>query len=807
MPKKGEIWHKYTFSTPITRLDSCSQVDFAISLLSAQKHDKASHQLLPLPLLLLLLLFSFSFSERWLSGRKRHPAKMLYPHKGYRGFESLSLRKKASLFVRLFLFLGGIFIDTTVLKLKQIPNDVVIYVLRSVLLVSMLAVLSVSCTVSDNVQYLQTITEEDYQNLIGVRGRDGIDEAQRRVDSIYAAVKKPSPVEYWRKRVFDAYLSNEKRDFDRSLEIVDSLISYIEFSEHKSNMLNELALTYLYKGDIFNNYLYQNNRAYTYYVRARTIGLNLDDRCLISRYDSRFAGVLYRRQNYLDAAEYFKKSIVALDDCDTEVAHFTRMQRRLDDIAISYARAGVFDSAMVYHKKAIDYIHTNRFSVEVDSAFIEVALGVIYGNMAQSFVLLGEPSRAEPLFERSIEFNSLPDRDNNDASLSRIHLAKLYMNRGDIIGADSLLKQVEDYVSQFPNPDTIIRLLDARSRLYHLRGEYRLALEDRLLHNHKDDSLKQVNLMMFNTEASNEYNYTLAQKELERLRADSEIRTLWLYGISIVISLFIVVLLIIYFAWRQLMKSHIMLSELNDQVNTQKRELEFTVQQLKESSVEKDRIMWMVAHDLRNPLGAIQNLTQLLQHDSISDGNQEIVNQISFATTSAQRFIGDILTLADEDRIKIDARSTDINELLFRIVEMMQFRAKEKGQSLVYYGLGKEKVIRIDPEKITRAVFNLIGNAVKFSPKGSDVVVSAVDDNEKIEIMVVDKGIGVPADMRETIFDSFTKAKRSGTSGEKPYGLGLSIARSIVNAHGGRIVMRDNPSGGSIFTIELPLLQ
>jgi signal transduction histidine kinase len=84
------------------------------------------------------------------------------------------------------------------------------------------------------------------------------------------------------------------------------------------------------------------------------------------------------------------------------------------------------------------------------------------------------------------------------------------------------------------------------------------------------------------------------------------------------------------------------------------------------------------------------------------------------------------------------------------------------------------------------------------------VLVDAKERNGSIEISVIDQGIGVPADMREDIFEAFTKAKRSGTSGEKPYGLGLSIAKSIVLAHNGTIRLSDNPDGGSIFTIELP---
>ncbi len=661
-----------------------------------------------------------------------------------------------------------------------------------------------SCQVDEGQRFVQSISEDYYHQAVNVNRTMGADAAQQYADSLYYALANPTPVDYWRKRLFDAYLSDETGQHDRSLEIVDSLIAYIEDPSRYAGMQSYLALTFLHKGDIYNNYLFQNDRAYTNYVRARIIGLDLEDRCLTSAYDARFAIVLYRRQNYLDAVNYFQKALSNYDGCDDNVAHFTREQRWIDDIAISYAKAGRYDSAMVYHDQALNYIRENRFDVDVDSALVEMAQGVIYGNKAQTLVALGRLDEAEPLYRRSIELNGRTGFDINDANLARLHLSNLLMSIGRTDEVGALIAEVESYTQRHPNPTTIARMLDTRSRFRQLNGIYQLALQDRLLQNQLQDSLTRANMMVFDTDATSEYNYILAQQEVERLKNDNQLRTLWLFGGSIVFSLFAVVLLLFFYAWRQSKRSMTLLHELNEQISKQKQELESTVQQLRDASIEKDRIMWMVAHDLRNPLGAIDSLAQLLELEPVSEDGKELMNQIRFATRSAQKFIGDILTLADEDRIKVDARITDIEELIYRTVEMMQFRARDKGQQLIYDGLGFEKMVRIDPEKITRAVFNLIGNAVKFSPKGADIVVSLKDTSDKVAISVVDRGIGVPTDMREAIFESFTKAKRSGTSGEKPYGLGLSIAKSIVVAHRGDLKLSDNPEGGSIFTIELP---
>ncbi len=662
-----------------------------------------------------------------------------------------------------------------------------------------------SCHVDDSTQFVQTIPEETYIEANALIRTAGIGASQLYADSVYNRLDAPTPVDYWRKRIHDTYINNLRGAHGRSIEILDSLIMYIEDPARYASMQNQLASTYLYKGDTYNMYLYQNDLAYQNYVRARMIGLNLEDKCLISAYDSRFAGVLYWRENYLDAVDYFKMAISNYEGCHTAVAMFDRMQRWIDDIAISYAKAGIYDSAMVYHTKALDFIDQNRFTSEVDSTQVDLAKAVIWGNMAQTLVALGRDDEAEPLFKRSIEINSGEGFDNNDASLTRLHLANMLIRRGDFHEAEALINAAESYTEIDPNPSTLVRLLETRSQFRQSRGEYRLALEDRLLHDHLEDSLSRANTMVFNADASSEYNYLLAQQEVERLKAANQIRTTWITAGSITIILFCIVLFLVYYAWRQSNRSNKLLKELNAEIGRQKIELESTVKQLKDASTEKDRIMWMVAHDLRNPLGAIENLAQFLQMDSLTDDSEEIISQISFAASSALRFTTDILAVADEGRMTIDVRSTDINELLHRTIEMMQYKAREKGQNLIFDGPGHEKQVRIDPEKITRAVVNLIGNAVKFSPNGAEIVVVLSVMDDKLTISVIDRGMGVPTDMREAIFESFTKAKRPGTGGEKPYGLGLSIAKSIVTAHKGKVELYDTPGGGSTFTIELPV--
>ncbi|RZK92209.1 MAG: ATP-binding protein, partial [Pedobacter sp.] len=113
--------------------------------------------------------------------------------------------------------------------------------------------------------------------------------------------------------------------------------------------------------------------------------------------------------------------------------------------------------------------------------------------------------------------------------------------------------------------------------------------------------------------------------------------------------------------------------------------------------------------------------------------------------------------------------------------------------------------INIYAQKISRVVSNLIGNAIKFSEQGKAIKVQLEKRDNDVLIKVVDNGIGIPAKYGDDIFLLFTSSKRFGTKGEKSYGLGLSICKQIVVAHGGEIWHEENPTGGTVFCITLPL--
>jgi len=120
--------------------------------------------------------------------------------------------------------------------------------------------------------------------------------------------------------------------------------------------------------------------------------------------------------------------------------------------------------------------------------------------------------------------------------------------------------------------------------------------------------------------------------------------------------------------------------------------------------------------------------------------------------------------------------------------------------------LNEHLVALIDPDKIDRVVTNLVNNAIKFSNPNSVINISLSREKDEAVIAVKDHGIGIPEDKKDRVFDTFTEAKRKGTSGEQSFGLGLSICKQIIEVHKGKILVESKEGQGSSFFVRLPLV-
>jgi signal transduction histidine kinase len=292
--------------------------------------------------------------------------------------------------------------------------------------------------------------------------------------------------------------------------------------------------------------------------------------------------------------------------------------------------------------------------------------------------------------------------------------------------------------------------------------------------------------------------YAVKDQQLisQQVEADYSSKMLWL-----AVAVCFLTILSIIFLWRNTRLTR----KTNEVLTLQFRQLESTTEALESSNQNYAKLIKMVAHDLRNPIGGIHALSTLLQDENLTAAESaEFVQLIHESSNSCLKLIGDLLqTDFDFKESELQKREINLSGFLQQAVTLLTFRANEKNQQLILEE-SVQTLITADPDKLLRVLNNLIVNAIKFTPEGGIIEVNSELSNGGIVISVKDNGLGIPKEYAPKLFDPFTPSKREGTAGEQPFGLGLYISKQIIDAHRGRIWFESEEGKGTKFSVFLP---
>jgi PAS domain S-box-containing protein len=220
----------------------------------------------------------------------------------------------------------------------------------------------------------------------------------------------------------------------------------------------------------------------------------------------------------------------------------------------------------------------------------------------------------------------------------------------------------------------------------------------------------------------------------------------------------------------------------------------------------REDLLAIVSHDLRNPLGVVLASTSLLLKANLPPDKQERarrqVEAIQRAGNRMNRLIRDLLDFASiqAGRLSVSVRPQDVAAMVAEVLEVTEPLAAPKSMRLVSE-VAPGLAIRCDHDRVIQLFSNLIGNAIKFTPDGGTITVRASAEPDVVRFAVVDTGPGISAAELPYVFDRYYQAQRKNRDG---IGLGLSIARGIVEAHGGRIWVESEEGQGSTFFFTLP---
>lgn len=216
-----------------------------------------------------------------------------------------------------------------------------------------------------------------------------------------------------------------------------------------------------------------------------------------------------------------------------------------------------------------------------------------------------------------------------------------------------------------------------------------------------------------------------------------------------------------------------------------------------------------VSHELRNPLTTIRLYLEQLVDEGDKDPlvKARCLNVLARETRRLERIVGDLLSVSQMDagEFKLVHDDVPLPALFEELNDDFRAQAQDKEIELVFDMPPKLPLMTGDRDKLVLAVYNLINNAIKYTPQGGRVVVSAREDEGGLVVAVADTGIGIREDELERVFDKFYRAKDRRIASITGSGIGLALARQVVRMHGGDITVQSQIDKGSTFSIRLPI--
>ncbi len=596
----------------------------------------------------------------------------------------------------------------------------------------------------------------------------------------------------WLYEIFNSQVNNIEHNFEPAKE---SIFKALEISDETQNPEMQIE-TYIVCGGLFEEQGDIPN-ALTFFLAAKDL---LDKGHLPSRKPfilNKIGTIFYLDKNFNQAANYFFEAARLYNVYkDSIIGVHYWMQNAYGNLGLCFEELKDYKKSLFYFNLSLKIIKSGYFPQERP-------LGVIYSNIGHVYLSMGDLVNAKKYYEEGIKYTLDPNQHElRHGAKKQLELAKILIKLKLINEArwriDSSLKIINYY--------DLARLkgtyFSTELAYYEYIDKPSIALSFSKKFNDFQDSVFESQLKLGFSKQILSHSLNQKNVENELLKKNNELNTIKNRGfLGILVSLALLLLGIVYTLRVQ--------NKRNNELNAALSEIELQKQELQFSNSNINYLLQTVAHDLRTPVGNNLSLSNLLL-DSIKlhPEDKDLVKLMNTSSQHALSIMEDLLdhSLIERGDILLNLKNCNLNELIHEAVQVLNYKADFKTIKLVSKLPEKPIYINLDGSRISRVIQNLIANAIKFSQKNKSVIIELKENPENYLISVQDFGIGMDEKTIKLAFDSFTSVGRTGTSGEKSYGLGLSICKKLIELHSGRLYVESISGIGSTFYIEIPKL-
>lgn len=285
-----------------------------------------------------------------------------------------------------------------------------------------------------------------------------------------------------------------------------------------------------------------------------------------------------------------------------------------------------------------------------------------------------------------------------------------------------------------------------------------------------------------------------------------ELHTEWY--VTVLPGLLLIILLIAFVFEYIQSKSLKSLEEKNRLLESQKETIASQSEELEELIEEKDYIIRILAHDLRNPLANIKSVAHLMTIENDEDRQQEYLNIINQSSSSAHNLIDRVLEMdaLGHETIEVNLETVSMYNVLTDVIGSMGESTRKKQIEIDLENCTSNCLVRAEKTYLAQIFENLLSNAIKFSDEGKKVRLIVSNDERNVQVRIVDEGPGIASEEEDRLFKKFSKLSTRPTAGESSTGLGLSLVKRYTELLNGKVWYEANERAGATFVVELPMV-
>ncbi len=427
---------------------------------------------------------------------------------------------------------------------------------------------------------------------------------------------------------------------------------------------------------------------------------------------------------------------------------------------------------------------------------IQSSIALTLTNIAEIYLLNKNYSKSEDYFVRALNIR-IDLEDKKGQVYTYFGLSKLLKEKGWIEEAIAVSDTALNIATDIKYLLTVRDLHEYRSNLFSLTEQYEKALESHVAFKAMHDSLFTTESESVIAELQQKYKTKEQEQQIELLEQGKRIQNLRVGWLIVGILLLTTILVLLYNRYQLKNSANKIIQEKSDQLEKYNTEL-------LELSEFKQGMTNMIVHDIKNPLNSIIGMSRVVKNKS-----SECIFR---AGEMILRLITNMLDVEKFENTKpeLNLEKVQLSKLIDEANLAVETLLHDKSIAL-QLELEHDCVIEVDRDLFTRVLINLLSNAIKFSPSNEKITIGVnyfeKDRNGSVEIIVTDKGIGIPKNDQPYIFEKFYQSKAKNSGRLPSTGLGLTFCKLVVSAHHGKIKVESNQGHGSSFIVTLKIVE